>query len=41
MQTVKSNNGVEMPIPDFGVFQVTDLAECERTVVAAINTGYR
>ncbi len=41
MQTVKLNNGVEMPILGFGVFQVTDLAECERSVVDAIQTGYR
>jgi len=30
-----------MPILGFGVFQVTDLAECERSVVDAIGTGYR
>src|SRR3954467_1074457 len=41
MQTVKLNNGVEMPILGFGVFQVTDLAECERSVIDAIQTGYR
>ena len=41
MQKVKLNNGVEMPILGFGVFQVTDLAECERSVVNAIETGYR
>src|SRR5438046_7945486 len=41
MQCVKLNNGVEMPILGFGVFQVTDLAECERSVVDAIETGYR
>ncbi|MDO9375851.1 MAG: aldo/keto reductase [Ferruginibacter sp.] len=41
MQTVKLNNGVEMPILGFGVFQVTDLAECERSVLDAISTGYR
>lgn len=41
MQTVKLNNGVEMPLLGFGVFQVTDLAECERSVVDAINAGYR
>lgn len=41
MQTVKLNNGVEMPILGFGVFQVTDLAECERSVIDAIDTGYR
>lgn len=41
MQSVTLNNGVEMPILGFGVFQVTDLAECERSVLDAINTGYR
>jgi 2,5-diketo-D-gluconate reductase A len=41
MQTVKLNNGIEMPILGFGVFQVTDLAECERSVLDAIRTGYR
>src|SRR5947207_3885289 len=41
MQYVRLNNGVEMPILGFGVFQVTDLAECERSVLDAINTGYR
>jgi 2,5-diketo-D-gluconate reductase A len=41
MQQVKLNNGVEIPILGFGVFQVTDLKECERSVVDAIETGYR
>jgi 2,5-diketo-D-gluconate reductase A len=41
MQTVKLNNGVEMPILGFGVFQVTDQEECERSVLDAIQTGYR
>ena len=40
MQTVKLNNGVEIPILGFGVFQITDPAECERSVVEAIQTGY-
>jgi 2,5-diketo-D-gluconate reductase A len=40
MQTVKLNNGIEIPILGFGVFQVTDPAECERSVVDAIQTGY-
>jgi diketogulonate reductase-like aldo/keto reductase len=35
------NNGVEMPILGFGVFQVTDLKECENGVISAIETGYR
>ena len=39
MQTVKLNNGVEMPILGFGVFQVRDLDECERSVVDAIQTA--
>jgi len=30
-----------MPLLGFGVFQVTDLAECERSVLDAIDTGYR
>ena len=41
MKKVKLNNGVEMPILGFGVFQVKDLEECERSVVDAISTGYR
>jgi len=40
MQTVKLNNGVEIPILGFGVFQITDPAECERSVVEAIQAGY-
>jgi 2,5-diketo-D-gluconate reductase A len=40
MQTVKLNNGVEVPILGFGVFQITDPAECERSVVEAIQIGY-
>src|SRR5436190_1513083 len=38
---VKLNNGVEMPILGFGVFQVPDPKECERSVYDAIETGYR
>lgn len=41
MQHVVLNNGVEMPILGFGVFQVPDPAECERSVLDAIATGYR
>ena len=40
MRTVKLNNGVEIPILGFGVFQITDSSECERSVVDAIQTGY-
>jgi len=38
---VTLNNGVEMPILGFGVFQVPDPAECERSVGDAIDVGYR
>lgn len=41
MQTIKLNNGVEMPMLGFGVFQVDDLAVCEKAVSEAIETGYR
>ncbi len=41
MQTVKLNNGVEIPILGYGVFQITDPDECARCVVDAIETGYR
>jgi 2,5-diketo-D-gluconate reductase A len=41
MQTVQLNNGIAMPILGFGVFQVADPAECERSVRDAIATGYR
>ena len=40
MQTVKLNNGVEIPILGFGVFQITNPAECERSVIDAIQIGY-
>lgn len=41
MKTVTLNNGVEMPILGFGVFQVPDLQECERSVLDALQVGYR
>ena len=41
MQSVRLNNGLQMPMLGFGVFQVKDLAECERSVIDAIATGYR
>src|SRR6476620_2733770 len=43
MSTIPSvtlNNGVGMPLLGFGVFQVTDTEECERSVAEAIRTGY-
>lgn len=41
MQTVTLNNGIEMPILGFGVFQIPDANECEKAVIEAIETGYR
>jgi diketogulonate reductase-like aldo/keto reductase len=38
---VKLNNGIEMPVLGFGVFQVTDLNQCEQGVYDAIQAGYR
>ena len=41
IETVKLNNGVEMPLEGFGVFQVPDPAVCEQAVLDATATGYR
>ncbi len=41
MQTVTLNNGIEMPILGFGVFQIPDAEECERSVSDALQVGYR
>ncbi|WP_265455261.1 aldo/keto reductase [Enterococcus sp. HY326] len=41
MQTVKLNNGVEVPILGFGTFQITDSKEAEQAVIDAIKAGYR
>lgn len=39
--SVTLNNGLEIPIVGFGVFQIADLAACEQSVVDAIEVGYR
>lgn len=41
METVTLNNGVKMPKAGFGVFQVKDQEECTRSVLDAIDAGYR
>src|SRR5437868_12353199 len=41
MQNVRLNNGVEMLILGFGVYQIADAEECERSAYEAISTGYR
>lgn len=40
MKSVKLNNGTEMPMVGFGVFQVSD-EDTEKAVLAALNAGYR
>lgn len=41
MDTVTLNNGIKMPLLGFGVFQIPDAQECVRSVVDAIQAGYR
>lgn len=41
MQHVTLNNGLQMPILGFGVFQIPDPKDCERAVIDAVETGYR
>ena len=41
IETVKLNNGIEMPLEGFGVFQVPAPAVCEQAVLDAIESGYR
>ncbi|HKV40566.1 MAG TPA: aldo/keto reductase [Blastocatellia bacterium] len=41
MKNTVLNNGVEMPFLGFGVYQITDAEECERSVLEAVGAGYR
>src|SRR5881275_2162541 len=41
MQNIVLNNGIQMPILGFGVYQIPDAAECEQSVYEAIKSGYR
>lgn len=41
MENITLNNGVEMPLEGFGVFQIPDLTQCEQVVFDAISSGYR
>ena len=40
MKQLKLNNGIEMPIEGYGVFQITP-EETERCVIDALDVGYR
>ncbi|MEK0306004.1 aldo/keto reductase [Bifidobacterium favimelis] len=39
--TVKLNNGVEMPMEGFGVYQIRDFDQCKQAVLDALEVGYR
>ena len=41
METVTLNNGYKLPLQGFGVFQITDLKQCEESVGNALKAGYR
>jgi len=41
MEYITLNNGVKMPKLGFGVYQIADADECERSVLNAIEAGYR
>lgn len=41
MEYTTLNNGLQMPLEGFGVFQVRDKEECKRSVLEAIKAGYR
>jgi diketogulonate reductase-like aldo/keto reductase len=41
MKNLHLNNGVDMPLVGYGVFQIENAAECERSVRDAIEVGYR
>lgn len=41
VKNIRLNNGVDMPMEGFGVFQVTDAKQCEQAVLDALETGYR
>jgi 2,5-diketo-D-gluconate reductase A len=40
LKKTRLNNGVEIPIIGYGVYQITDAIECEQSVVDAIQAGY-
>jgi diketogulonate reductase-like aldo/keto reductase len=41
MDTLRLNNGVNMPLLGLGVFQITDEDVCKQSVMHALKTGYR
>jgi 2,5-diketo-D-gluconate reductase A len=41
MKNIILNNGLEMPLLGFGVYQIPNAEECEKSVLNAIEAGYR
>lgn len=41
MERIEPSNGVKMPAMNFGVYRITDPAECEAAVLSAIKAGWR
>lgn len=41
MKNIILNNGLEMPLLGFGVYQIPDARECENSVLNALEAGYR
>lgn len=41
MNTIKLNNGVQIPLTGFGVFQILDQEQCKTSVLNALTAGYR
>nr|WP_227412551.1 MULTISPECIES: aldo/keto reductase [Enterobacter] len=41
MKFTTLNNGVQMPLLGFGVYQMRDLKQCQEAVLGALETGYR
>lgn len=41
MDAIELNHHVQMPLLGMGVFQVTDYGLCKRSVLTALNIGYR
>ena len=41
MDAIELNHHVQMPLLGMGVFQVTDYRLCKRSILTALNIGYR
>ena len=41
IEMTRLNNGIEMPLEGFGVFQIPDSEICRKAVLDAISSGYR